>query len=74
VTDQADYTAQEASQLLGIEPPDKVIPIIAGAGYFRFGGVVAASNRYVGGGLQWFANQTIPGGNVLPAIPIASAP
>jgi RHS repeat-associated protein len=74
VTNVADYTAEEASESLGIPSPDKVIPIIDTAGSFEYGGTVGASARYAGGGMQWFATETIPAGNILPAQTLAVPP
>jgi hypothetical protein len=64
----------KASESLGIPSPDKVIPIIDTAGLFEYGGTVGASARYAGGGMQWFATETIPAGNILPAQTLAVPP
>jgi RHS repeat-associated protein len=74
VTNVGDYTESEASELLGIPKPNKVIPIIGEGGAFEFGGTVGASTRYSGGALQWFARQPIPAVNILPAEPLALPP
>jgi RHS repeat-associated protein len=71
VTNDPSYTAAEASQLLGISPPDSVIPIVDTGGYFQYGGVVGATPRYAGGGMQWFAVKRVPPSNILPAQPVA---
>jgi hypothetical protein len=74
VTDVGDLTAAEASHTLGIPTPDKVIPIVDTGGSFQYGGLVQDSARYVGGGRQWFATQTIGPENILPAQPVAVPP
>jgi hypothetical protein len=59
--------------LLGIPTPDKVIPIIDN-GSFTYGGTVRASGPYFGGAQQWFASETIPASNILPAQSLAVPP
>lgn len=47
---------------------------LAANGSFTYGGTVPASGPYFGGAQQWFASETIPASNILPAQSLAVPP
>ncbi len=74
VTDKIYTDPSVASRELGIPVPDKIIPIVD-AGNFRPNKppIVQPSNRYPGGGTDFYNPQKVPASQILPARPIGGS-